>query len=241
MALLREQVEEDMHVHPLQRLDLVVRDWQSFTRNQTGAEKRQDMKLYMQKLLSAWSSTALAGTRERVCSCFDTIECLLLPHPGLAVTACEYDDSVAAINDRFLELLTAYFDDLFDPMRLAPKTIHGSIVAACDFLTYIKTYAALFLDTSVFPKAKTLLEATAQANNMNMKVKALAYHTTGINTAVGPDCAFTLGGAPSQFLSETHSAFQRWGSHGPPQPDYQGPWGSGGKVREEDDLVHGSQ
>lgn len=185
---------------PFQHLDFLVRDWQDFSRNQTLAEKREDMKLYMKELLSSRKQKDLADTREQISSCFESVKCFLLPHPGHAVTEREYDGSVSAIDNRFLELLTAYLDDLFDPKHLFPKKIHGTPVTSRELYTYIKTYAALFREASIFPEAKTLLEATAEANNVNMKDKALIKYKREMETVAGPRCKFV----PTKELEAHH-------------------------------------
>ncbi|KAF1332694.1 Atlastin-like protein, partial [Globisporangium splendens] len=187
---------------PFQRLDFLVRDWQDFSRKQTLQEKREDMKTYMRELLASRKQKDLADTREQINSCFEKVACFLLPHPGHEVTEREYDGSVEAIDNRFLELLTLYLDDLFDPKNLFPKKIHGVPVTSRELYTYIKTYAGLFREASIFPEAKTLLEATAEANNVNMKDKALLKYKREMETVAGSKCKYV----PVQELEAHHQA-----------------------------------
>lgn len=192
--------EADNLPRPFQRLDFLVRDWQDFSRNQTLEEKREDMRQYMIELLSSRKQKDLADTREQINSCFERVACFLLPHPGHAVTEREYDGSVSAIDTRFLELLTAYLDDLFDPANLFPKKIHGIPVTSRELYTYIKTYASLFREASIFPEAKTLLEATAEANNVNMRDKALTKYKREMDMKAGAKCSYV----PIQELESHH-------------------------------------
>lgn len=185
---------------PFQRLDFLVRDWQDFSRKQTLQEKREDMKTYMKELLASRKQKDLADTREQISSCFEKVACFLLPHPGHEVTEREYDGSVEAIDTRFLELLTSYLDDLFDPKNLCSKKIHGTPVTSRELYTYIKTYAALFREASIFPEAKTLLEATAEANNVNMKDKALLKYKREMELIAGRNCKYV----PVQELEAHH-------------------------------------
>ncbi|KAI9908452.1 hypothetical protein PsorP6_003123 [Peronosclerospora sorghi] len=187
---------------PFQRLDFLVRDWQDFSRSQTLAEKREDMKQYMHELLACRKQKDLADTREQISSCFEHVGCFLLPHPGHAVTEREYDGSVDAIDPRFLELLTAYLDELFAPANLCPKTIHGVAVTSRELFTYIKTYAGLFHEASIFPEAKTLLEATAEANNVNQRDKALLVYKRAMEHIAGSKCPYV----PVQELEKHHKA-----------------------------------
>jgi hypothetical protein len=187
---------------PFQRLDFLVRDWQDFSRTQTLDEKREDMEQYMVELLASRKQKDLADTREQISSCFEKVACFLLPHPGHAVTEREYDGSVEAIDNRFLELLTAYLDDLFDPAHLFPKKIHGVTVTSRELFTYIKTYAGLFREASIFPEAKTLLEATAEANNVNQRDKALLRYKREMDKVAGSKCQYV----PVQELDAHHKA-----------------------------------
>jgi atlastin len=194
--------EEDADTlpRPFQRLDFLVRDWQDFSRKQTLQEKREDMKTYMKELLASRKQKDLADTREQISSCFEKVACFLLPHPGHEVTEREYDGSVEAIDTRFLELLTSYLDDLFDPKNLCSKKIHGTPVTSRELYTYIKTYAALFREASIFPEAKTLLEATAEANNVNQKDKALIKYKREMEAMAGSNCRYV----PVQELEAHH-------------------------------------
>lgn len=185
---------------PFQRLDFLVRDWQDFSRKQTIQEKRADMATYMTELLASRKQKDLADTREQISSCFEKVACFLLPHPGHEVTEREYDGSVDAIDSRFLELLTTYLDDVFDPKHLVPKKIHGVPVTSRELYTYIKTYAALFREATIFPEAKTLLEATAEANNVNMKDKALLKYKREMEAIAGSNCRYV----PVQELEAHH-------------------------------------
>ncbi|CAI5721802.1 unnamed protein product [Hyaloperonospora brassicae] len=197
-AALDNEVRQ--RARPFQRLDFLVRDWQDFSRNQTLAEKREDMRQYTAEMLSSRKQKDLADTREQISSCFEKVACFLLPHPGHAVTEREYDGSVEAIDDRFLELLTAYLDELFAPANLVPKKIHGITVNSRELLTYIKTYAGLFREASIFPEAKTLLEATAEANNVNQRNKALLMYKREMEKIAGSKCPYV----PVQDLKKYH-------------------------------------
>jgi atlastin len=187
-----EEDESTRAKRPFQRLDFLVRDWQDFSRKDTLLKKRADMKEYMKDLLSSRKQKDLADTREQINSCFEHLHCFLLPHPGHEVTEREYDGAVSAIDNRFLELLTNYLDDLFDPKHLVPKKIHTIPVTSRELLTYIKAYGSLFREATIFPEAKTLLEATAEANNVNMRDKALSVYKKEMDKVAGPKCSYVV-------------------------------------------------
>ncbi|RHY26857.1 hypothetical protein DYB32_007280 [Aphanomyces invadans] len=183
-------VDDEPVIRPFQHLDFLVRDWQDFKRSATLAEKQADMQAYASEVLSTRKQQDLADTREQIHSCFETIRCVLLSHPGHAVTDCEYDGSIDEIDGRFMELLTAYLNTLFGEKSLEPKKIHGVTITSRELLVFIKSYAALFKEASIFPEAKTLLEATAEANNANMKDRALTKYKAEMQKKVGPKCGY---------------------------------------------------
>ncbi|OQS00640.1 atlastin [Thraustotheca clavata] len=187
-------------MRPFQHLDFLVRDWQDFKRKATLAEKKADMKAYTQEILSTRKQQDLADTREQIFACFETISCVLLSHPGHAVTDRDYDGSIEEIDERFMELLTSYLNHLFSRSTLEPKRIHGVAVNSRELLTFIKSYASLFKEATIFPEAKTLLEATAEANNVNMKEKALAKYKFEMAKVVGPKCNYVK----PMYLTEHH-------------------------------------
>ena len=112
------------------------------------------------------------------------ISCFLLPHPGLKVPKKSYDGSVKALDPLFRSLLDTYMRRVFST-NLEPKRIQGRDLTAPELSTYIKTYVRLFKDGRTFPAAKTVLQATAEANNMNARTLAIGKYSQEMDKLVG--------------------------------------------------------
>jgi atlastin len=150
---------------PFQRLEFLVRDWQSFDdETATLAVLRQDMDAYLDQVLEKKEHTDLKQVREQIAQCFESVSCYLLPHPGLDVPNKTYDGAVDKIRPEFRRMLSDYVRRVFT-QRLVAKRIHGRAVTGPELFTFIKAYCTLFREAKIFPAAKTLLAATAEANN----------------------------------------------------------------------------
>jgi atlastin len=150
---------------PFQRLEFLVRDWQSFEdENAHLQEMRTAMDSYLKEVLDEREQKDLKQVRKQISDCFDVVSCYLLPHPGLDIPKGNYDGNVATIRKEFRRMLSDYVRRVFS-QRLVPKRIHGQPVTGPELFNYIQAYCKLFKEAKIFPEAKTLLEATAEANN----------------------------------------------------------------------------
>lgn len=169
-----------------QRLEFLVRDWPEVELLEEGDEF---MDTYIRKtVMEDKVSKDLRETREQIISCFDNISCFMLPHPGLKVTRKTYGGEISGANGlepEFRQLLDRYMRRVFGS-HLEPKRIHGRPLTAPELLEYIKTYVALFQDGRKFPEAKTVLQATAEANTRNASALALKKYTEEMDATVGP-------------------------------------------------------
>ena len=105
------------------------------------------------------------------------------------MTKKNYDGTVAAIRPEFLRLVTRYVDKVFGE-SLTAKEINGRAMTAPELFNYVKVYASLFKEAQIFPEAKTLLEATAEANNGNSKFRAVDKYKSEMEKVAGLDRAF---------------------------------------------------
>jgi hypothetical protein len=91
---------------------------------------------------------------------------------------------VAEIDPLFRALLNRLVREVFDTY-LEPKEVAGRTVTASDLLTYFQVYVKIFQTTSKgFPRAMTLLDATAEANNRTALQHALDSYKTALTTVV---------------------------------------------------------
>eukprot|EP00428_Durinskia_dybowskii_P063906 CAMPEP_0170381498 /NCGR_PEP_ID=MMETSP0117_2-20130122/14444_1 /TAXON_ID=400756 /ORGANISM="Durinskia baltica, Strain CSIRO CS-38" /LENGTH=654 /DNA_ID=CAMNT_0010637079 /DNA_START=66 /DNA_END=2030 /DNA_ORIENTATION=- len=186
--------EEKEEVKPFQRLQFLVRDWQNFDGDY---EEGQDISAFkalhdeMQKYLSDVLKTRglgdLQSTREQITRCFEKLDCYMLPHPGFSVTKKNYDGSISKIDPFFRALVNQYVRILFDT-ELEAKVINGRKLSGRELQTYFEVYVKMFqAGQKSFPKAMTMLDATAEANNRNAYDLALSYYKTKMEVAAGAD------------------------------------------------------
>merc|ERR1712151_487350 len=141
----------------------------------------------------------LQETREQITSCFDTISCYGMSHPGFAVTKKKYSGSVDQLETQFLHLIDRYCHRVFQ--KVEPKIIHGIQLRAKELGIYIENYAALFASGAAFPEASTMLEATATANNTTAIDRAIASYKETMDRVAGPYCSNYL---KPEELQEKH-------------------------------------
>lgn len=148
-----------------QRLEFLVRDWQNFANeNAPIGGLTKEMDSYLDEVLSKREHADLKQVRDQVSSCFESVSCFLLPHPGLEVPKSTYDGQVEKIDSNFRRLLSEYVYRVFTA-RLSPKKVNGRLVTGPELFNFIKAYCQLFREAKIFPEARTLLAATSEANN----------------------------------------------------------------------------
>lgn len=127
----------------------------------------------------------LAATREQILNCYENISCFTLPFPGRAVTKKTYNGAIDDIDELFRTLLNRYVRQTFGSM-LELKRINGQELTAPELANYVASYVKLFQSGANFPTAKTMLEATSEANNRNAKARALQAYKKEMDLLAGP-------------------------------------------------------
>ena len=122
--------------------------------------------------LPAQEHKDLRDVREHIDECFDQVGAFLLPHPGFDVVNPSFDGDIEKIRRPFRTLCSLYCERTFGS-GLMPKRVDGRYIVAGELLHLIKAYVSTFHEATAFPEAKTLLAATAEANNRNAKEAAL--------------------------------------------------------------------
>ena len=62
---------------------------------------RAEMKVYLRDVIKDRGLSDLQSTREQISRCFGSVDCFLLPHPGLSVTKKNYSGSIPQIGSFF--------------------------------------------------------------------------------------------------------------------------------------------
>lgn len=186
---------------PFQRLLFLIRDWQNFgaeweeddTEDKKGsiyATLRREMDTFIEETLAQRAIADLQSTREQITRCFEKVDCFMLPHPGSAVTKRTFDGDIVKIEPFFRSMLNLFTRQILDK-DLQPKVMHGRCITAKEIFVYFDVYVRMFQSGNRgFPKAMTMLEATAEANNRGALELALEGYTKSMGTVIGNDSPF---------------------------------------------------
>uniref|UniRef100_A0A0A9XY37 Atlastin n=1 Tax=Lygus hesperus TaxID=30085 RepID=A0A0A9XY37_LYGHE len=170
---------------PFQKLQFLVRDW-SFPYEaeygDVGGQKILDKRLQISKN----QHPELQSIRKHIRSCFTDINCFLMPHPGLRVaTNPHFDGRLTDIEDEFKACLRKLVPLLLAPENLIVKEINGHKVKAKELLQYFQSYILVYSGDEL-PEPKSMLVATAEANNLSAVAAAKeTYHTLMENVCGG--------------------------------------------------------
>ncbi|MGH0141477.1 UNVERIFIED_CONTAM: hypothetical protein FKN15_021444 [Acipenser sinensis] len=156
---------EEIYKKPFQTLMFLIRDWSYPYEHPYGLDGG---KSFLEKRLQVKQNQheELQNVRKHVHSCFSKIACFLLPHPGLKVaTNPNFDGRLNDIDDDFKKELENLVPLLLAPENLVEKEIGGSKVTCRDLVEYFKAYIKIYQGEEL-PHPKSMLQATAEANNL---------------------------------------------------------------------------
>lgn len=89
----------------------------------------------------------------------------------------------------FLRLIGFYVEHIF-LNSLRPKLINKEVLYAEDFEAFTVAYGEMFAKANLFPKALTILGATAEVNNQNASRVALELYKASMSTKVNEEHGF---------------------------------------------------
>ncbi|KAJ8735837.1 hypothetical protein PYW07_007457 [Mythimna separata] len=98
----------------------------------------------------------LREVREHIRSCFDSIKCFLMPHPGHAVEKQNFTGCLRELTEKFRLKLLELVPSLFD----TPKLINGERVRVQDLFDYFRKYVDIYNGDEA-PEVTTIYKATA--------------------------------------------------------------------------------
>lgn len=175
---------EDSGDTPFQRLQFLVRDW-SFPYEADYGEKGGQVILDRRLRLSDNQHVELKSIRKHIRSCFSNISCFLMPHPGLKVaTNPKFDGRLSDIEPDFKEQLKILVPLLLAPENLVLKKISGQYVKSKELVQYFKSYINVYKGDDL-PEPKSMLEATAEANNLSAVAGAKEMYTVLMEVVCG--------------------------------------------------------
>lgn len=179
----RLAIEEGDEV-PFQNLVFLIRDWSFAYEHEYGLEGGNQL-LEKKLVTNDKQPLQLQRVRKHIRSCFNSLSCFLMPHPGKVVaTNKTFDGRLASIDEDFLDHLQTFVPLLISPSNLVVKQISGTVVTGRQLLEYFKVYINIFKGETM-PEPKSMLEATAEANNRAAVALARDFYQSKMEGLVG--------------------------------------------------------
>ncbi|GAB6021766.1 hypothetical protein CHUAL_004344 [Chamberlinius hualienensis] len=180
---------EDCSEKPFQKLQFLVRDWSFPYEADYGTEGGSKI-LERRLLISDRQHPELQQLRRHIKSCFSDISCFLMPHPGLRVaTNPHFDGRLIDIESDFKKQLKDLVPLLLAPENLVVKEINGNKISSRELLEYFKAYIKIYQGDEL-PEPKSMLQATAEANNLTAVASAKEYYVVEMEKVCGGDKPF---------------------------------------------------
>lgn len=164
-ASTRGSSREGAALPPFQHIRLLVRDADKAMVDVDVGDRvalQAHMARYLDGVLSRNKYEDLATVRNHIRMCFESIDCYTLPHPGKIVFKKEFDGRTSALDPEFNTVLHYFMHSLFCE-DLTIKRVNDQFITARELPVYMAQYARLFQNPSIFPEARVLLDATAEA------------------------------------------------------------------------------
>ncbi|CAL8111521.1 unnamed protein product [Orchesella dallaii] len=175
---------EDCSDTPFQKLQFLVRDWSYPYEAPYGLDGGAQI-LERRLQVSEKQHHELQSLRKHIRSCFTEISCYLMPHPGLKVaTNPSFDGRLSDIEKDFRSQLSEFVPLVLSPRYLLVKKIGGHKVKAKELLHYFKAYTAIYQGNEL-PEPKSMLEATAEANNLSAVASAKEMYSSSMEEVCG--------------------------------------------------------
>lgn len=194
---------EESHETPFQSLLFLVRDW-SFPYEAMYGYEGGETILQRRLETKPKQHSELLQVRKHIRSCFDKMACFLMPHPGLKVaTSPTFEGQLADIDEGFKQQLQLLIPSLMAPENLVVKKINGMPVTCRGLVEYFKAYIKIYQGDEL-PEPKSMLLATAEANNLAALASAKDLYLQKMEKVCGGDTPYL---AP-QELERRHEKYK---------------------------------
>lgn len=195
---------EEFSDKPFQTLQFLVRDWSypyEFDYGLAGGE--QVLKKRLEKHENQHDE--LQRVRTHIQSCFSGLSCFLMPHPGLKVaTNPKFKGCLRDIDAEFKDNLRELIPSLLATENLVVKEINGSKVTCKDLMEYFKAYVKIYQGEEL-PEPKTMLQATAEANNLTAVSQARDLYHGLMEKICGGDAPYVN----PELLEDRHNEYRQ--------------------------------
>ncbi|KAG1685705.1 Atlastin-2 [Nymphon striatum] len=177
---------EDTREKPFQKLQFLVRDWNFPYEHGFGTDGGQVL-LDKRFQVSENQHPELQNLRKHIKSCFSHIGCFLMPYPGNKVARNpKCDGRLSDIEEDFKEQLKVLVPSLLSQKNLIVKEINGHRIKARELMEYFKAYVKVYQGDEL-PEPKTMLEATAEANNLAAVSTSKEFYSHSMELLCGGD------------------------------------------------------
>uniref|UniRef100_A0A8R1XZ02 GB1/RHD3-type G domain-containing protein n=1 Tax=Onchocerca volvulus TaxID=6282 RepID=A0A8R1XZ02_ONCVO len=180
---------ENTSAKPFQSLLFLVRDW-SFPYEAEYGFQGGERLLERRLQVSEKQHLELQQLRRHIRSCFEQISCFLMPHPGLRVsTSPVFRGQISDIENEFQQQLRSFIPRLLDCNNLVLKQINGRKITCRELVEYFRAYMAIFQGEDL-PEPKSMLMATAEANNLAAVSTSKAHYVRRMEDICGGDAPY---------------------------------------------------
>ncbi|KAJ8281878.1 hypothetical protein COCON_G00043970 [Conger conger] len=180
---------DEIFLKPFQSLMFLIRDWSfpyEYGYGFKGGSEFLDKRLQVKEA----QHEELQTVREHIDSCFNSITCFLLPHPGLKVaTSPAFNGQLKDVAQEFKDQLRELIPNLLDPDNMAEKEINGNKVTCRGLVEYFKAYIKIYQGEDL-PHPKSMLQATAEANNLAAVAAAKDQYYKNMEKVCGGDLPY---------------------------------------------------
>uniref|UniRef100_Q91YH5-2 Isoform 2 of Atlastin-3 n=3 Tax=Mus musculus TaxID=10090 RepID=Q91YH5-2 len=195
---------DEIFQKPFQTLMFLIRDWSfpyEYNYGLQGGMAFLDKRLHVKE----HQHEEIQNVRNHIHSCFSDVTCFLLPHPGLQVaTSPNFDGKLKDIASEFKEQLQALIPYVLNPSKLMEKEINGSKVTCRGLLEYFKAYIKIYQGEDL-PHPKSMLQATAEANNLAAAASAKDIYYNNMEEICGGEKPYLS----PDILEEKHLEFKQ--------------------------------
>lgn len=154
----------DNGVIPFQKLLFLVRDW-SFPHEYSYGWKGGEALLQKRLATSDKQHPELRSLREHIMACFEDIDCLLMPFPGMQIYKnAEFDGRLCDLEVDFQNNLRELVPQLLAPENLVAKKVNDQVVTVGEFFAYLGGYVKTFQGNQL-PTALNVGDAMASVFN----------------------------------------------------------------------------
>jgi len=189
---------ETAKTKPFQHLHFLVRDWSypyDYEFGSVGGNQILEKRLQ----IVDGQHEELQRLRRHLRTCFKKIDGFLMPHPGLVVaTSPKFDGRLKDIEESFKEHVQVFVSSLLATDNLVVKEINDSPITGKELVEYFKAYVKMYQGDEL-PEPKSMLQATAEANNLAAVAKSKDVYASEMEKICGGDKPYLM---PAMLKSE---------------------------------------